>query len=220
MNNLINVKTIIINETSINSVSARELYIGLGLSPNNWTEWYKTNIINNEFFTQGIDFELLLIMRSADSPKPPQDFAISIDFAKHIAMQARTQKSHDYRQYFIDFEKQHNKPLSAIDGAIMALQETKRLEETMAIQNERIRAIEAKQGVLDQHVRDFSTMAYGNIMGKPLTIQQATALGRKASALSRKLGMPIGNIRDQRFGHVNTYVEEVLMRVWAESMEN
>ncbi|MCR3759207.1 ORF6C domain-containing protein [Clostridium felsineum] len=38
------------------------------------------------------------------------DFAISIEFAKHIAMMARTEKSHKYRNYFIECEKKMKEP--------------------------------------------------------------------------------------------------------------
>ena len=34
-----------------------------------------------------------------------QDFAISLEFAKHIAMMARTEKSHEYRNYFLECKK-------------------------------------------------------------------------------------------------------------------
>ncbi|SNS21875.1 AntA/AntB antirepressor [Anaerovirgula multivorans] len=38
------------------------------------------------------------------------DFAVSLEFAKHIAMMARTAKSHEYRSYFLELEKKWNSP--------------------------------------------------------------------------------------------------------------
>lgn len=88
-----------------NSVSARDLYIGLGLNASQWSRWSSDNIGQNPFFVQGVDFIKLDIMSSHKLPNPPKDYAISIEFAKHIAMQARTDKSHLYRQYMINCEK-------------------------------------------------------------------------------------------------------------------
>ena len=86
------------------SVSARTLYIGLGLDQTHWARWSRENIEQNHFFLQSIDFIQLAIMATPETPKPPKDYAVSIEFAKHIAMQARTARSHEYRQYMIDCE--------------------------------------------------------------------------------------------------------------------
>jgi phage anti-repressor protein len=103
MNNLIEVKKVAVGSQSIDAVSARELYIGLGFEKSNWAKWYALNIEQNEFFKQGIDFIQLVL--STSSPNPAKDFAISIDFAKHISMMAKTSKGHEYRNYFIAIEK-------------------------------------------------------------------------------------------------------------------
>jgi phage anti-repressor protein len=34
-----------------------------------------------------------------------RDFAVSLDFAKHIALMAKTSKAHEYRSYLIEAEK-------------------------------------------------------------------------------------------------------------------
>jgi anti-repressor protein len=86
-------------------VSARELYLGLGLNKTNWSRWYPTNIEKNDFFEIGTDW---VGVRHNDEGNEIQDFAISLDFAKHIAMMARTEKSHEYRNYFIECEKKIN----------------------------------------------------------------------------------------------------------------
>ena len=93
------------------AVSARELYLGLGLMSNKWSRWVDVNILNNEYFTQGIDFIKLPLKGSANNPNPPKDFAITIEMAKHLAMMARTDKSHEYRNYFIELEKRANREI-------------------------------------------------------------------------------------------------------------
>ncbi len=92
-----------IGDQEVNSISARELYLDLGFNGSNWSRWSKENILENQFVTQGVDFIELVVMTS--SPNPPKDYAVSIEMAKHIAMMAKTQRAHDYRNYFIECEK-------------------------------------------------------------------------------------------------------------------
>uniref|UniRef100_UPI0019310C40 antA/AntB antirepressor family protein n=1 Tax=Anaerophilus nitritogenes TaxID=2498136 RepID=UPI0019310C40 len=99
MKALINIK----NENGKQLVSAKELYIGLGLRKQNWARWYPTNIQKNEFFKENLDWVGVLHNEEGNETL---DFAITLDFAKHIAMMARTEKSHLYRNYFIECEKQ------------------------------------------------------------------------------------------------------------------
>ena len=91
------------NEKGQQIVSAREFYEGLGLDKSNWKRWYKKNILENEYFKENDDWAGFVIMTNGNET---QDFAITLDFAKHIAMMARTEKSHQYRNYFIECEKQ------------------------------------------------------------------------------------------------------------------
>jgi len=114
---LINIQKSTIGNNEINSVSARELYLGLGLAAQHWSAWSKTNIEQNEFFLQGVDFIQLPTMGSASSPNPPKDYAISIDFAKHISMMAKTSKGHEYRNYFLELE---NNPVQQLSLATVA----------------------------------------------------------------------------------------------------
>lgn len=83
------------------SVSARDLYLGLGLASAAWSRWSLKNIEQNEFFTKDIDWAGFNIMLNGNETR---DFAVSIEFAKHIALMARTEKSHEYRTYLINCE--------------------------------------------------------------------------------------------------------------------
>ena len=53
MNELIKIAT---NEEGKQLVSAKELYLGLGLRKKNWSRWYPINIQNNDFFKENIDW--------------------------------------------------------------------------------------------------------------------------------------------------------------------
>lgn len=66
-------------ELGTEAVSARDLYLGLGLNKTEWSRWEKRNIEDNEYFTQGIDFVQLGVKPSANNPNPPKDFAITIE---------------------------------------------------------------------------------------------------------------------------------------------
>jgi phage anti-repressor protein len=95
----------VIGENTVDAMSARELYLGLGLASKHWSKWARVNIEENSYFLQGVDFIQLSLKGNGDNPNPTKDFAVSIRFGKHIAMQAKTKKSHEYRDYFIECEK-------------------------------------------------------------------------------------------------------------------
>jgi phage anti-repressor protein len=112
----IEISTRTIGGEEVNSVSARDLYLDLGLDKTHWSRWSKENIVENEFLTQGVDFIQLAIMASAENPNPPKDYAVTIEFAKHIAMMAKTQRAHDYRNYFIECEKKAHEKTAQIES--------------------------------------------------------------------------------------------------------
>lgn len=87
-------------------VSARELYNGLGFDQSHWAKWYDKNIVKNQFVKENEDWALLA--PSASETKRGnfgKDFTITLDFAKRLAMQAKTEKGEQIRSYFIECEK-------------------------------------------------------------------------------------------------------------------
>ncbi len=91
-----------IGDQEVNSVSARDLYLDLGLNKAHWVRWSEQNIIENDFFKDGRDYMGFTIMVNGNETR---DFAVSMIMAQHIAMMAKTQRAHDYRNYFIECEK-------------------------------------------------------------------------------------------------------------------
>lgn len=102
MKDLIKVTDTKVNNETVQAVSARDLYLGLRLHKAHWARWYPESIEKNEFFTEGKDWIGFTIVVNGNETK---DFAITLRFAQHIAMMARTEKSHDYRNYLLDCEK-------------------------------------------------------------------------------------------------------------------
>ena len=49
----------ITTEEDVQTVYAKELYLGLGLDQSNWARWVKKNIEENEFFVENKCFENL-----------------------------------------------------------------------------------------------------------------------------------------------------------------
>lgn len=74
------------NEQGRKVVSARELYLGLGLNKAHWKRWSEQNIIQNGFFKENIDWVGFNIVVYGNETK---DFAISLEFATYLINSAK-----------------------------------------------------------------------------------------------------------------------------------
>lgn len=127
MQELIKIKT---NDKGNKVVSAKELYEFLGFDSSNWNRWAKKNIEANQFAFENQDFKGFVTMTNGNETK---DYALTVDFAKRLAMMARTEKGEQARQYFIQCEKQlmeltKPKELSRKEILILALEAEERAE--------------------------------------------------------------------------------------------
>lgn len=166
-------KLILISDKGL--VSAKELYLGLELNKTNWSRWYPKNIEQNEYFEENTDW---IGARHNDEGNETMDFAISLEFAKHIAMMARTGKSHEYRNYFIECEKkviEQLKPTCIEDILITQLQEMKSLKnEVQAIKQSTQETKEEIQGI--REITGLSSVSW-KTDSKNLIVKIAHKLG-------------------------------------------
>lgn len=192
-------------------VSAREVYNALGFASKHWAKWYAKNIVNNEFALDGVDFTKLPL-----SGRTP-DFALNIDFAKRIAMMARTESGEKVRNYFIEFEKNNRlKPISTLDILEMTIQglreqnlELQEVRSEVKLLQETVNNIQ----VVNAPMEHFSIMGYCRNIHKQIGIAEAKIFGVKCRALCNQMGYVIGKIPDPRFGTVNTYPLDVLKEI-------
>ncbi|MCT1228193.1 oxidoreductase [Lactococcus lactis] len=126
MNKLIKISS---NENDEQVVSARDLHKGLGLKKQ-FSDWWKQNsklLIEHEDF-MGTP-QSYPIKNGNGRIQLLDDYALTIDTAKHLAMQSQTKKGREYRTYFIQVEKAWNSPdmvmkraLQIADKRVIALE--------------------------------------------------------------------------------------------------
>ena len=98
MNELITLQLQTIDGNAVETVSAREMYDTLGLDKSNWSRWTKKNILNNPFAVENNDYVGFVIMTNGNETT---DYALTIDFAKKLAMQVKTVQGEMVRDYFL-----------------------------------------------------------------------------------------------------------------------
>lgn len=107
MNELIKIQT---TEQGEQQVSARELHKALEIKTR-FSLWVEQNF---KMFVEGTDFEGVVVTtpyrEGSEKVQTLQDYSLTTDMAKHIAMMSGTPKGHDIRNYFIQVEKQWNSP--------------------------------------------------------------------------------------------------------------
>ena len=123
------------------AVNAKDLYQSLGLNATNWSRWHVTNIADNPFALAGVDYHAFVMMTNGNET---QNYALSIDFAKKLAMQARTDKGEQVRDYFIECEERLKQPvmpetalpknyLSALKTLVTTLEEKQVIQDQLVI---------------------------------------------------------------------------------------
>ena len=72
-------------------ISARELYLKLGLNESQWSRWAKRNIENNSFFKKEINWWYISLNETTEKGgHVARDFRIDDDFKIHIINSAKT----------------------------------------------------------------------------------------------------------------------------------
>ncbi len=100
-------------------VSARELYKGLEIKTR-FSLWVKQNF---DDFEQGMDFTSVVTTTEVQNnggiqQRELQDYALTIDMAKQLCLLSRTKKGKEYREYFIQVEKNWNSPEMVMNRAL------------------------------------------------------------------------------------------------------
>lgn len=86
--------------------TASKLYSFLELSQSNYSKWCRTNITDNEFAEENIDFVRFVIeYESGVGVKEREDFKLTAHFAKKLSVKGNSAKAEEAREYFTRVEE-------------------------------------------------------------------------------------------------------------------
>ncbi|MCR4258270.1 phage antirepressor KilAC domain-containing protein [Streptococcus uberis] len=116
MNELINVT---LNDNHEPIVSARQLHQTLDIKKR-FSAWFEQNI---KGFVEGYDFTGVPggtpVKGGNGNTQYLDDYALTLDTAKHLAMMSKTDKGQEVRAYFIQIEKDYNSPEKIMARALL-----------------------------------------------------------------------------------------------------
>lgn len=114
MNEIIKVT---VNDNHEPIVSARQLHKTLEVKTR-FSQWVEQNF---KGFEENYDFASVVTTTVVNNGamRELQDYALSLDTAKHLAMMSKTDKGKEVRQYFIQVEKDFNSPEKIMARALL-----------------------------------------------------------------------------------------------------
>lgn len=191
MNELIKIQT----KGDKQLVSARELYKGLGLS-GRFSRWANNNL---ELFVENEDFYKCTSSTVVNNGavRELDDYLLTIETAKQLAMMARTEKSKLYRAYFLQLEKNWNSPDMVMHRALefsnqrvkqLQLKNQKLLEENFQQKAENQKLIETNIKQAEKIEKDKDDVLFSRAIR---TADRAISI-RELSVLLTQNGFKIG----------------------------
>jgi anti-repressor protein len=81
--------------------TAKKLYEFLELNPANYSRWCKSNITDNQFAEESVDYWAFIIQEERNfNPNPTTDYKLTADFAKKLSMMQKNDRGEQARDYF------------------------------------------------------------------------------------------------------------------------
>lgn len=177
--------SIIKNENGNDAVLCSSLYKGLDLQTTNYKNWIENNIVNNHFAIEGVDFVPLSYVKHKISSKAnpltrtndeirtrnrqrKQDFVLSLEFAKCLAMMTNTVKGQEVRKYFLECERiakaKENTEITLLKKKLSIYEQMEFIRDSRIELNRQMRNLKTAMTTVKQTITNQLTLnfTYGN----------------------------------------------------------
>ena len=149
MNELIKIE---VTENQEPAIRGRELHEFLEVATP-YDKWFPRMVEYG--FTEGTDFSTFL--SESTGGRPAVNHLVKIDMAKELAMIQRTEKGKQARQYFIQIEKDYNRPEKIMARAlVIAERELSNLQIENKIKEEKIETLTLENKELSKKIDEYT----------------------------------------------------------------
>ncbi|MCG6137186.1 MAG: KilA-N domain-containing protein [Nostoc sp. LLA-1] len=148
---------------------------------------------------------------------------IAIDLARWVSVEFRIWANRTLMKVIMGIESVQQQSMTQVQLlAAIAQQMTEQEQRLLKKQQQqteilaRLKVVEVEQDRFNTPCgHKYSVVGFATLQGLEISVKEASAKGRKASALCRKQNIEIERIHDPRFGRVGLYPESVLIEVFS-----
>lgn len=188
--------------------TAKKLYEFLELDSRNYSRWCKTNIVENEFADENVDYWAFVIDEERNfNPNPTTDYKLTAHFAKKLSMKGNGERAEQARQYFITIEDRAKQEVINRSQLSPQMQMVMQMAESMARQ-------ELEQKRQAEHVQKLESTVTNmkEIFTEPIGDWKAD-INAKVRNISAKSGIDYQTLYNQMYGELENEAHCVLSRL-------
>ena len=179
--------------------TAKKLYEFLELDSRNYSRWCKTNIVENEFADENVDYWAFVIDEERNfNPNPTTDYKLTANFAKKLSMKGNGERAEQARQYFITIEDRAKQEVINRSQLSPQMQMVMQMAESMARQELEQKRQAEKVNRIEQTVSNMK-----DIFTKPIGDWKSEINGR-IREISVKSGIGYQTLYGQLYGELET----------------
>lgn len=181
--------------------TARKLYEFLELDSRNYSRWCKSNITENEFAEENVDYWAFVIDEERNfNPNPTTDYRLTAHFAKKLSMKGNGERAEQAREYFARLEEKVKQKAIDLSQLSPELQMFQKIFNSVAQQQLEQKRQAEKLDHVEQRVESI----------REVVAMDTTSWRDDTGNILRKIGMELGG--GQAYSQVRAESYELLSK--------